>query len=278
MTTEPVTLRGAHGPPTRGGRSLLLFAALAFALSPVLLDLARHVALEPWALYGAVFPPLLVGAALREGASPPAPRLGWALVAGALVLEIATVGGGVVRFGRPAVPLAVVGLCRALGVASWRTALLAAWIVPIPYFVVGAGGIPLAETWAAISRAGLAAVGLDLALRPTADGLALVGAAGGALALRPEDGGLALAACLSGLGWRAGLREGAGWGSCALRASLYALVALPLQLLGVALAAAALAAGLEGLAAGLLPLAPWVAGAGFAAARLLRARAAAEAP
>lgn len=270
-TTRPGALWGGHRTPPIGGQSLLLLGALAFALSPVLLDLVRQVALEPWARYAAVFPLLLAWAAFRERGSPRATPVGWALVAAAVALEFVAVGGGVVRFARPVVPLAVVGLCRALGLASWRTSLLALWMVPIPHFVLAAAGLPLAEAWAGLCRLGLGAAGLGLSLQPLGDGFALIGAKG-MLTLGSEDGGLALAAALSGLGWFAGLQGGAGWARCALEAILHALSALLLQLLAVALAASTLATAAAGLAGWLLAGAPWIGGAGLAATRLLGLR------
>lgn len=270
MTSEPAAVRGGSGPSSRTGRALLLFAALGFALSPILLDLARHLALEPWALYAAAVPPLLAWAARREGGARASPRLGGALVAAALVLEIVAVGGGIVRFGRPALPLAVLGLCRALGLASARTALLAAWMVPVPFVLVEAAGLPLAGLWGELAHAAVAPAGAELALRPTDHAFALEGA-GGTLPLRPVDGGVVLAAGLSGLGWLAGLRARAGWLGCALAAAFFALAALPLQLLAVGLAAAALAGGLGALAGWTLALAPWIAGAALGGVGVTRA-------
>lgn len=271
MTSESAGGRAPPLDPSRPGRAVLLFAALGFALSPVLLDLGRHVLAEPWARYAAVFPLLLAWAALREPGLRRATRWGWALVAASLALELVAVGGGVARFARPAVPLAVVGLCRALGLASWRGSLLALWIVPIPHFFLLRAGLPLAEAWGAICEAGFGALAVGLALEPRGDGLALLGA-GGALALGSEDGGFALAAALSGVGWLSGVLVGAGWLRCAQEAIVHALSALLLQLLAVAVAASALAAGAAGFAGWLLATGPWAGGAVLAAARLLGLR------
>lgn len=254
--------------PARDLRSTLVGAALAFALSPLLVDLARHLVEVPWTRYVLVFPPLLLWQALRAEPAVPAPRLGWSLVALALLWELVAVGGGVPRFGRPALALALFGLCRALGLASPATAALALWTVPIPALLHGEPGSVLAAGYAEAAAGLLPGLSAELG----AHGVALLARDGGRLAVDATDGGVALAVFLAGLGWLRGLRTSGTAVGSALRAGGLALAALPLQLLCVGLAASALATGRSETAASLLAVAPWLLGGALGAFFVLRPR------
>jgi hypothetical protein len=249
-------------PRSRAATAGWIAAALAFALSPVLMDLIHHLVEQPWARYALIFPPLVVWRLVRAEPTPISPRLGCALVVVALAVELVAVGGGVPRFGRPAIPLAIAGLCRAFGLAAWPTILLACWCVPVPISLVSS--LPLVEGSSRLAAALLGGVSLQGGSPPT-----LVAEAG-ALVLRPHDGGLPLAGLLSGLGWLVALRAGRGLGGCARAAAWMGLAALSLALLAVLLAAVLLAAGHLDAARWTRDGMPWVVGGALGLAFVLR--------
>lgn len=246
--------------------ALLLWIALGVALSPSLVELAAHWLREPWSRYSALFAALWVACA-RSESLPRTPRAdGYLLVLLGVALGAVAVGGGMGRFGRPGIALAVVGLARVLGAPSLPRALLAAWVVPVPNAVLAF--VPGVES---VTAAGVAAVasgfGLELAARPTLEGVELVAPAGG-LALGPEHGGLPLAALLAGLGWYAVARRGGALPAAARGALRSAPWALALQPAAIALAAALLLAGAPGAAAALLQPGVWLAVAAVALRRI----------
>jgi hypothetical protein len=214
----------------------LAWIALAAALSPLLVDLAQHWIDEPWALPSAAFLPLWLRCAYTD-ASPPRPRWdGYAWLALALALEVVAVGGGMPRYGRPAVPLAVLGLARVLGHPTPARALVALWLVPVPW-VLQQASQPALE---ALLGAGVAALGLPLRVDREAD--ALAGAAG-VLPVSAADSGLALAGLLAGLGWYAAASSGASLRAAACAALRRAALAPALQAAVWAAAIALLSAG-----------------------------------
>lgn len=217
--------------------SILAWAALLAALSPVLLDLVEHWWVEPWARYSLLFVPLLCERLLR---SPSVPRhrdgVLWVVLAAAI--ELAAIAGTTLRIGRVAIALGVVGVSRLYGTAATLAVVLVFWIVPVPTLVLRPLGPLLAAAWTSL-------------LSPVGHGLG-VDVAGGlaALDLSRADVGPPLMALLSGLGWYAGLRRGGGWSGCLARAAAGALAALPLTALGLLIAAAL--SGALGSAAGRL--------------------------
>jgi hypothetical protein len=219
----------------------LLWLALGICFSPVLIDLARHLALEPWARYVLLFPPLLVRCALGQRAEAPSARTGGALLLIALALEVLAVGGGFVRLGRLGLPLAVIGLSRAFGLLPQRTALLALWWVPLPHALVSLLSPALETAWLHGIAWPLDLIGADIRVEAA---LARAGAA--ELALSAPDGGLPLAALLSGLGWYTSARLGDGLWRCLRRSASWALLAFPLQVTALGLAVAGLLLGATG--------------------------------
>jgi hypothetical protein len=215
-----------------------LWLALATCFSPVLVDLAWHLAAEPWALYVLVFPPLLARCALREQPGAPSVRTGAALLAIGLVIELVAVGGGVVRLGRLGLPLAAIGLGRAFGLLSPRAALFSLWWVPVPQAVISLPSPALETAWLQVAAWPLNLLGADVAVE---NALARTGA--GELALSAPAGGLPLAALLSGLGWYFSARLGAKLSRCARRAATWAVLAFPIQVAAVALAVTGLVLG-----------------------------------
>jgi len=259
--------RSGGARPARASHTAAILVALGFAFSPLLLDLARHFAEVGWTRYALVFPPLLAWQIIRAGPCEPSPRAGWALVSLALLVELIAVGGGVPRFGRPALVLALLGAGRALGLAPVPTLLLAAWAIPIPSGLLGRLGSPLTD---ALGQA--AALIGGLSAQPDPSGVRLQAAEGESLLLRPSQAGVTLVALLSGLGWLAGLRGEAGLAGCALRAAALGLAAPLLQLFVVLAAGTVLAAGRPEAAALLWVATPWVLGTTLGLGLVARSR------
>lgn len=229
----------------------LLAAAVTIALSPVLRDLAVHWVEEPSAQYSLLFVPLAALAAVSDPVRRPIRRDGYLWLAIAAALVVFAVGAGLERVGRLAIPLAALGLARLAGRPSLARAALAAWIVPVPTALVRA-----APDLERLVAAGLAAVGLG-ALEPHGDALAFV-AAGGSLPLGPADGGLPLAVLLAGLGWLRGSLRGARTSRLVAGSLCWALCAIPIQVVALAVAVAALHLGAPALGRAWLDHALWV--------------------
>jgi hypothetical protein len=243
-------------------RNVLAVAALVAAVSPTLVELARQLVAEPATRYALLFPMLLVRAARHEKEATPS-RAGYALLAAGLALELLGFGGGMPKLARPGLPLAVIGLCLALGLASWRTSLLALWIVPVPYAVCSLVSPGLELLWydGAVGLVN-AVTGAGLAIAPSRDFLFDVVAGAGTLAVRSWEGGLPLAALLAGLGWYAGRLQGATAGRGLRKAGLAGVVGLLLQAPIVAVSVALLAAGEVGAAGAVRDHAFWLVAAG----------------
>jgi hypothetical protein len=234
--TAPLTQPLAWRP-----RIIGLWLAVGLAFSPVLVDLAHHLAVEPWARYSLIFPPLLVWCASRERVTPQAARDGFWWLGLAILLELLAVGGGVTRLARPGLPLAAIGICRAYGLVSARTALLALWAIPIPHLVSAFASPGLERTLLGIGVVAANALGGNVDVLGSR---ALV--SGGELAVAPFDGGLPLAAMLSGLGWYASLRCETGLSAAVRRALTWGALAIPIQALAVLIAVGALTVGAGG--------------------------------
>lgn len=227
--------RGA--PVTRS--PWLLWSALAVALSPSLVDLARHVVANPWARGAAVFPFLLAWSAYTAEERDRPARDGLVWLALGVALSLVGVGGGMPRVGRPGIALAVIGLARATGAPPLRCALLAAFAIPPPTQLVAllSPGLEGAAAWLAARVAGLLGSGA-LVDWSRAREIRLVASDGGALSLYPADGGLALAWSLAGVGWFAAVRRGGSLRAASRRALRWGTAALPLQALALGAASA----------------------------------------
>jgi hypothetical protein len=256
------------GPAIRPlARSLVLWLALGAALSPSLVDLARHWALEPWARYSALFVPLLVLAGWTDPRAGRPRADGYVLLGLGLVLSVATVGGGMPRLGRPGIVLAVLGLARVLGRPSPARALLAAFAIPVPYALSSALGPGLALLAAHATAAAAHAAGGAVELLRSDEAVRLAGAHG-SLTLGPADGGLPAIALLAGLGWYRAARRGAPVAAAAWTALRWAPLGLAAQALLLAAAAGVFLAGVPAGARGILDHGLWaVAAVGLLATR-----------
>lgn len=215
----------------------LLASGLLFALSPVLYDWALHVVEEPAARYAAMFPLLfLFGLSRTEKIRGRADGYLWLLLAG--LVAVICIGGGFTRFGRLAVPLAVIGLCRASGLASFRGACLMLWFVPLPHFVQALAWPEGAVLWFQLGISMLSPLDMRLMVEPPA-----VAAFGSRILLQPVDSGLSLMVMLSGLAYYASWQKRDGWAKTIMRMSTWSLLGVPLQGLAVVLALLLLYAG-----------------------------------
>jgi len=226
---------------------LVLWALLAVAFSPVLIDLARHLAEEPWALYPLAFAVLLAREAVRAEPASTRPRLAWALLVGGLVLELVMVRADWPRMARPGFVAAAFGLTLLLGrPPPWRATLLLWWI-PIPHALLA-----LAHPYGAFALATPAVQAADLlgpsgTLEVLRDGELVARLGSATLALEPADAGIPLAVALGGLGWYAGLACGLAPERALLRALGAGLVALGVQGLLVSGAVATATLGAPGV-------------------------------
>src|SRR5690606_27207394 len=152
-------------------------------------------------------------------------------VAAGLGLSLLAVGGGVARLGRLGIPLAVVGMARALGRPPLATALLALWMIPPPARVLTAlaPGLEQAMAHAAAALAGA----LDVPARAAPYGLVL---AGSTLELFAADGGIPLVVYCAGIGWWRAVRAGGGPRAALASAARYAPFGGLAQAAGLALA------------------------------------------
>ncbi|MBW2269977.1 MAG: hypothetical protein JRH16_15515 [Deltaproteobacteria bacterium] len=207
---------------------------------------------EAWARYVLVFIPLVAIVLARESTAAPR-RDGLLLLVAALGIELFCLAGSTTRMARPAFPLAILGLCRAFGLARGRTAVLAFWLVPLPWMVLKLTSPDLERTWLQLAAGLLSGMGAELEVQRSS----LRGAAG-VLGVQASDSGLRLAVLLSGLGWYASLRRNDSLAACVRRALIWGALGLPAQALGTLLAVAVLAMGHSAAARALLDPGLWL--------------------
>jgi hypothetical protein len=186
-------------------RELLLWGALGGAFSASWVDLVGHWMDEPWARPAVLFLALFVVAAARDRVRQAPRRGGGLLVAAGLGLSLIAFGGGLGRLGRPAIPLGIIGMARALGRPSLATSLLALWMVPPPFALSEALSPGLERGLAWLAAGAAEARGLPALLS-----LHTLEIAGATLQLRRTDGGVPLAIYLAGVGWWGAVRAGGG--------------------------------------------------------------------
>jgi len=233
-------------------RSAVLWLGLVGAFSPVLVDLLRHCAAEPWARYALVFVPLLAVCVRQSRAGARASADGYLWLLAGVLIELVAIRADAIRMARPGLALAVIGLCRGFGLASLPASALAFWLVPVPSMILALVSPDLEMFWARLALGPLGLLGAQLSL----DG-ARVLAPTGVLELRSSDGGLPLLALLSGLGWYASIRAGGAAPAAARRALAWGASAIPLQAAAMLLALGVLASGSPELARLMLDAIVW---------------------
>lgn len=225
--TESETAREKYG------QFVLLALAALFALSPILLDWALHLADTPSARYAALFP-VLYWLGVRHEPRERGRKDGYLLLALGVVIVILTVGGGFTRWGRIAVPITLIAMIRLSGLGSTRGALTMLWFVPLPHFVNTLVWPDLVLFYSN------AVPDLKLSLEATR---VVIQSGEGALRLSQGDAGLALMASLSGVSYFASWQREESLGRTALRMAVAILAALPIRFLSVALALLLLKSG-----------------------------------
>jgi len=239
-----------------GWRNAVLWLGLVGAFSPVVVDLLRHCAEEPWARYALVFGPLLAVCVRQSRAGARASADGYLWLAVGVLIELVAIRADALRMARPGLALAVIGLCRAFGFAPTRAAALALWLIPVPSMLLWFFSPQLEMAVPRLVVPWVGALGAPLSLQ----GSRVLGSSG-VLVFRPSDGGLPLAALLSGLGWYAAVRVGSAPSLILRRTLVWAALAVPVQLVTVLLALGALAADLPSLAGFTLDNFWWLAAA-----------------
>jgi hypothetical protein len=202
----------------------------------------------------------LVGAALlawsvgsvREDREP-GRRDGAALLMIACILELVGISSDSWSIAHLAIPLGVLGLARFLGAPPLRTAALAFFAIPPPYFLTALLSPELEAAYASVGSAVSNALGF-----PVRASILTFDGPGGGIDLMAADGGVALAHMLAGIGWFSGVRARASSARCAARAVAWGLAAFPLQAAGVVTAAVATGAGAPALGLFLLRDALWL--------------------
>lgn len=278
MPSRPESARSEPpvASPRDGGRlqDWLLWPMLALAFSPVLIDLVSHYAERPAIAYGALFIALFVWETMHRPRGPARPGLGLGLVVAGLAIELVFSKVGWMRFARPGLALAMIGLASLRGRATPQLALLALFAVPIPGFAVAAFEpllLPAVAFWLRV----LGGIGSPMEI-----GQEEVFTRDASLAVSPYDAGIPLAVLIAGLCAYAGVRRNWSLGRIARRAALLCPLALPIQMVALGLALWALASDSPDLARVGLGAGTWLATAGVGGWLILRhgrARRAAEA-
>ena len=240
--TESDTQRAGHG------RSVFLGLAAVFALSPVLWDWTLHLAQTPSARYAALFPILyLIG--FRHDSRQPARKDGYLFLALAVLVVILSVGGGFTRWGRIAVPVALIAVIRLNGYASLRGSLTLLWFVPLPHFI---NTLVWPELILFYSQA---VAGLRISLEATS---VFIQSGEGGLRLSQGDAGMALMVALGGVSYFVSWQRDESASRTTTRLLFSVLAALPLQFLAIALALFLLKSGFPQPAQTLVNVTIWV--------------------
>ncbi len=234
-------MRGGAGSPQARG-DLILGLALLAAFSPGLVDLADHWLEHAWPRYGLGFAVLAAWCVARSPRALPRPRLGIALIAVSLVIQLVAALAATLPISRPAIAGALIGFLLMRGIAPVRTVLLVLFIVPIPFSVAAVlGGRAVADFLLESSATLVSALGFPVFL-----GVLGVTSGNTVLVTSPVHAGLPLLQVMLGLAWYAALRRGLD--AAATAREIVRFVALGAVVQGVAMVLACLAVSLGSLA------------------------------
>jgi hypothetical protein len=219
--------------------------------------LAQFVRFEAWhAPTSTLVAPLFIGICLWRGQVPPEPprRAGTALIVAGLLLELIGIALRIWTVAWIGFPVAVLGMALWRGRPSWKIAVLAFGLVPIPESIRGIH-TPTPET-AVLSAACSAWRAVGVAFSCTGP-VARFGDR--RLELGPDDIGWTLAPLLAQLGWFLAV-TGRGSAPRALLTALgFAAAALVIAPIAIAAALGLLALGSEAVARAWLAPGLWVA-------------------
>lgn len=258
---------------THRAAQLLPWLAIAVAFSPTAFELASHLASERYDLYVLLAPLLLASLVARGAAGPVAPRrgAGGAVLALALLLELLGLATWSLTLARLGLALAVLGGALWTGLLRPSAAALSLGMVPLPTFLVTAGTPGLESAFGALAATLTGAVGVEVeAVGP------LLFVAGDRLEIQPHETGARLALVLAELAWYAAHLEDRVSRARLARVPLWALLALPLQALGVVVGVLLLATLGGGVGAVWLNAGIWVTAAALGLGLVERRRGAAK--
>lgn len=215
----------------------MLWLALLAGFSPAIAEFVRGFEGRSSPPSTLLAPVLMAVCGWRGTAIADEPRrAGVALIAAGLLLELVGIASRIWTVTWLGFPVAVVGMALCLGRPSWRVAVLAFGLVPVPVSVEIAF-TPTPET-ALLSGACAAWRALGLAFTCTGP-VAHLGDRH--LELEPGDVGWTLAAVLAQLGWFLAVRDGASGPRALRRALAFAAAAVVVVPLAIGLALGLLA-------------------------------------
>ena len=166
-----------------------------------------------------------------------------------VLVVILSVGGGFTRWGRIAVPVALIALIRLNGYASLRGSLTLLWFVPLPHFI---NTLVWPELILFYSQA---VAGLRISLEATS---VFIQSGEGGLRLSQGDAGMALMVALGGVSYFVSWQRDESASRTTTRLLFSVLAALPLQFLAIALALLLLKSGFPQPAQTLVNVTIWV--------------------
>lgn len=179
-------------------RTPLLWIALIAAISPSLIDLGHHFLASPWTWYCLFFPGLFFAVARNEPQGQRRHLWGLALLLGGLALTLLpSLGGGeLIRYGRPGIPLSVIGLALFAGRPSLQVSLMALWIIPIPSAALKIADPIINKLFFALASFPYTLLSRDIQFEGST-----LNTAAGSLALTEGQSLFIPLALLTGLGW-----------------------------------------------------------------------------
>ena len=217
--------------------------ALAVAFLPVLAELVGHLT-EARGRSFLLAPLLLLLCARRGPSQAMAPhRDGLLLLLAAVAFQFVAIASDTWLIGRLGLALAVVGMARWHGSPKLSVALLAFGAIPVPHAAIMFTTPWLESLWAGAATQFVQLFGGEVSVSGP-----LFRSSAGRLFLMKSDGGLALLTVLVELGWYSGVRRGLPGRTLLGRVALGAMLAGPIQLIGVTIAVFLLTFGLADLA------------------------------
>jgi len=232
----------------------LPWLALGCAFSPVLAQLGRTISGLPFGWSVALAPILMLWVGFTEQrAAEPRRGIALGLILLGVLMEVVGLLGGTWVLARLGLSIAMVGVSLWTGVPAPMAAALAFWAVPIPdtVFSLTTPGVE-----SGLAQAG-AAVGSLLGGDIHASG-PLMRSGADHLELDPYHGGIHLAWLAAELAWLSAVRRDAPLLTAVLQAAVAALLALPLWVAAVIVAALLLVGGAPGLGSAWLDHGVWL--------------------
>jgi hypothetical protein len=217
---------------------------LGVAFLPVLTGLVRHLTDTPHQRSFLLAPLLLLLCARRGPSQAVAPhRDGLLLLFVAVALQFVGIASDTLIIGRLGLALAVVGMARWHGSPKLSVAILAFGAVPIPFATIVYTTPSLESLWGSAAAQFIQLLGGEVSgVGP------LFRSPAGRLDLVATDGGLPLLRVFIELGWYSAARQGLPCRALLGRAALGAVLAGPIQLIGITIALFLLTFGLTDVA------------------------------